>query len=356
MVAGEFEERISCKPGDHVLNIGGSMTIIRRIAERACTILEKGNTFRLFTINTICTAIVLLFANTLFAQYSNSTLNGPWFLHSMPIELNDDSTNYLVFDGNGNITGASMFFGIVTGNYGTYSVTATGAISGTLMGTYPMLGQLTSQHDGYGGNMRMSKVTNPGALTDSLVGVISGNGNTLIITLHLNSNGVITSAVGLIPPVSGRVYADSGIFEGHLRTGAANSCWDEFSIVGTYVNDSLIGILFLDCKSSNGTVNLVRKGTISSIMKRSQPVSESQQIICRNNGAGMFSISTRNIITGNVQIKVMDLLGRNLVAEPITHAFGNYSAHVDLSKLSKGIYFIQLQSNKIIFQHKILIK
>ena len=57
-----------------------------------------------------------------------------------------------------------------------------------------------------------------------------------------------------------------------------------------------------------------------------------------------------------MHIKVTDILGRNRAIEPIIHAAGNYAAQVDLSKLSKGLYFIQVQSENIIFQNKILIQ
>jgi hypothetical protein len=305
------------------------------------------NTIKPFRQNLKWMTIALLCVKVLFAQYSNATLSGPWFLYHVPVVISDDSLNYLVFDGNGHITTGNMF-GFTPG---TYSVTATGTISGMLMGAYPFANQLISSNFGIMSNWALSRIANPGALTDSLVGVISGTN----ITLHVNSIGEITSATGLTSPVSGNVYTDSGVFLGHLKTGGSG-CWGEFSIFGTYANNSLVGTFSGDCNGAPGTVNLVRKGIASSIMKRGQTVSKSQQIICRNNGEGMFSISTRNIIAGNVKIQVMDLMGRNLAAQPIIHALGNYSMQVDLSKLSKGIYFIRLQSNKIIFQNKILIE
>ena len=310
--------------------------------------------------------IALLCAKVLFAQYSNATLNGPWFLYTQSRVLNVDSLGYLVFDGNGNIIDGNMFQ-FVTSHY---SVTASGVITGTIMGAYPFSAQLISPNVATMGPMTLKRISNPGALTDSLIGVVTSDlcSATKNIVLRLNNQGQIISASGLTSPVSGRVYADSGVFIGHLKTGDQGcysgsnwvGSWDEFTIIGTYSNDSLNGGIGIDgpqdSNRDSGATHLVRKGIVTFILKQRRTVSESRQIICRNNGAGMFSISMRNAVTGTMQIQVMDLLGRNVAAEQITHAFGNYSAQVDLSKLSKGIYFIQVQSNKTIYRNKILIE
>jgi len=243
------------------------MMNVKRIVDRAREILKKENTFRLFTKNTVCAAIVLLFANTLFAQYSNATLNGPWFVHSVPFVLDDQSFMYWVFDGNGHIVDGSMF-ATISGNY---SVSSSGALTGNLIisgvTAGALSGQFVSNNLLTAGTMVMERIANPGALTDSLVGTItSGLCGTRNIVLRLNSQGQIISSNGLTTPVSGRVYTDSGIFLGHLKTGDTTMCitcataneteyggsWDEFSIWGTYSNDSLNGVMSVDGPTSSG--------------------------------------------------------------------------------------------------------
>ncbi len=63
------------------------------------------------------------------AQYSDSTLNGQWLLHVVPITTvnaeADTNLFYIGFDGNGQITDWENF----GGGTGTYSVTSSGAIS-----------------------------------------------------------------------------------------------------------------------------------------------------------------------------------------------------------------------------------
>jgi photosystem II stability/assembly factor-like uncharacterized protein len=184
--------------------------------------------------------------------YSNATLNGPWFLYSdvTPIDPYNDNLLYLVFDGNGNVTDNSGFAGPFTGNYivsasGEIAVKITNGSECFLFG-----GQLTSTTEGtaivVGQNWRLHKIANPGALTDKIVGTLSTpNCGSKNVTLNIDSNGLITSATGLAGPVIGRVYADLGVYIGHIHTGET-PYWREIAIWGNYSNNNLIGRIGLD--------------------------------------------------------------------------------------------------------------
>ncbi len=200
-------------------------------------------------------------------NYSNATLNGPWFFYQEPLSPYNDSLLYMVFDGNGNIIDMSGFGGPVGGNY---NVTSDGSFSGNLvMGVdnYPLLGQLTSPDNGTGfaagSNWIISRISNPGALSDQLIGTLfTQDCGQKEVIISVNSQGEVISATGLIPPVSGRVYADLGVYIGHLRTGEdSNAKWNEFSIMGYFANDSLNGRIALDGPCSNTGSQLIRKGT-----------------------------------------------------------------------------------------------
>jgi len=188
--------------------------------------------------------------------------------------------------------------------------------------------------------------------------------------LRLNSQGQIISSSGLTLPVSGRVYADSGIFMGHLKTGDGTICnegtgneasWDEFTILGVYSNDSLNGGIHLDgprdSNRDSGSTHLVRKGTPTTVVEQGRAVSGHKRIICRSMGSGIFEISMGYAVAGNVQIQVMDLLGRKRAALPINRVSGGCSARVDLSGLPGGIYLVRIQSDhETIFRDKILVE
>jgi photosystem II stability/assembly factor-like uncharacterized protein len=197
--------------------------------------------------------------------YSNATLNGPWFMYTnvTPIDPYNDNLNYFVFDGNGNITGFNGFGAPWTGNY---TVSPSGVISGTLIGggqTFPIGGQLTSSTEGTatgdGQNWRLHKIANPSELKDKIVGTLStANCGSRNVTLNIDSSGVITSAIGLAGPVTGRIYADLGVYIGHMNTGEMGE-WHELSIMGYYNNNNLNGQLALETNScTNELSNLVR--------------------------------------------------------------------------------------------------
>ncbi len=309
--------------------------------------------------------LALLNANTLFAQYSNATLNGQWLMHSVPISIGLDSgLAYIGFDGNGIITDCCTF-GTVDGS--TYSVSSPGGvISGTLIthglsgdaDTGRFSGQLTSQNyatlDVEGMNLGLSRILTPGALTDSLVGVLSspvaGERN---VTLRLDNQGQIISATGLVPPVSGRIYADSGIFAGHIRTGdnysytldSLASSWDEFTIVGTYAGDSLNGELGLDGPRGydpSGTVHLTRKGIATGVI--SLGPSTPSGFALNQNFPNPFNPSTlisyKLATLSDVTLKVYDVLGREV--QTLVHerqTAGEHSVTFNAANLPSGVYF-----------------
>jgi PKD repeat protein/photosystem II stability/assembly factor-like uncharacterized protein len=200
--------------------------------------------------------------------YSNASLNGPWFFHQKPLTPYNDNLSYLVFDGNGNILDMSGF-GWPIG--GTYSVSSDGIFSGNLImdeETYPLIGQLTSPDAGTckaaGMNWIISRISDPGALADSLIGTLyTENCGQSDVSFKLNSQGEIISATGLTPPVTGRIYADMGVYLGHIRTGDINgNGWNELSIMGYYTDKLLNGTVSLEMQGSCGNTasQLARAG------------------------------------------------------------------------------------------------
>ena len=251
----------------------------------------------------------------------------------------------------------------------------TGHVSGSSKDTIQFSAQLTSQNYAtMGPGAGLSRILNPGALTDSLVGLlnspVAGQRN---VTLHLNSQGEIISATGLTPPVSGRVYADSGIFMGHLQTGDSaiytsdtlSSSWDEFTIVGSYINDSLTGIVGLDGPyghSPQGTVVLVRMGTatvtgITPIKTASVPESFS----LFQNYPDPFNPSTVIQFTvpsrGRAVLKVFNVLGQEVATLFSGEAAAGVTHQVEFnaSNLASGVYFSRLEFGGKMQMNKMLL-
>ncbi len=306
------------------------------------------------------------------AQYSDSTLNGQWLLHVVPITTvnaeADTNLFYIGFDGTGHITDWENF----SGASGTDFVTSSGAISvllrignvsGSSKDTIQFSAQLTSQNYAtMGPGAGLSRILNLGALTDSLVGVlnspVAGQRN---VTLHLNSQGQIISAAGLTPPVSGRVYADSGIFMGHLTTGdttiytldTASSSWDEFTIIGSYANDSLNGIVDLDGPQNHdplGTVSLVRMGIATATgVAQTKMTGVPESFLLFQNFPDPFNPSTIIQFTvpsnGHAVLKVFNVLGQEVAPLFDGEAVAGmiHQAEFNASNLASGIYFSRLE-------------
>jgi photosystem II stability/assembly factor-like uncharacterized protein len=219
----------------------------------------------LFTSYLLWVIIALNNTNVVLAQYSNATLNGPWFFYTEPLNPYNDQLNYAIFDGNGNITAASGFPAPATGNY---TVNANGSFSGNaIMGgeSFPFTGQLISQNGGtinFGDGMNtLSKIPNPGALQDKIIGELrTENYGTKNVTLNIDSQGNIISATGLTPPVSGNVYADLGVFLSHITTGDA-APWNELTIMGYNYDNDFYGQVKLDCENDEGITScqLIRR-------------------------------------------------------------------------------------------------
>ena len=306
------------------------------------------------------------------AQYSDSTLNGQWLLHVVPISTvnaeADTNLFYIGFDGTGHITdwenwGGASGTDFVTSSGAITVLLRTGNFSGSSKDTIQFSAQLTSQnYASMGPGVGLSKILNPGALTDSLIGVlnspVAGQKN---IALHLNSQGEIISATGLIPPVSGRVYADSGIFMGHLTTGdttiytldTVSSSWDEFTIIGSYANDSLNGIVDLDGPRNHdplGTVSLIRMGIATATgVAQTKTTGVPESFLLFQNFPDPFNPSTIIQFTvpsnGRAVLKVFNVLGQEVAtlfdgeATPGT----NHQVQFNASNLASGIYFSRLE-------------
>ena len=203
------------------------------------------------------------------AQYSNSTLNGAWFLYQTPLSPYSDSLAYIIFDGNGIVTDFSGF-GSFTGS--NYSVTTSGAITGSVISvgdeTIPFTGQLTSQNaatlSANETSYVLTRISNPGAMAGSITGLLStGDCGQRYVTINVNNQGIVTSSTGLSTPVSGRIYADLGVFMGHLKTGENNE-WNELSIMGYYSGNSLNGKVGLDSRSCGNSLAQLIKSNNSS--------------------------------------------------------------------------------------------
>lgn len=301
---------------------------------------------------TIILTVLIAMTITAKAQYSNATLNGAWFMYQAPLTPYGDSLMYLVFDGNGNITDWDGF-GAITGS--NYSVNTTGAITGTLViagqGSIPLVGQLSSENLGTlsadGMDLVLSRVSNQGALNGSITGTLSTeNCGQKTVTIYIDNQGIINSAIGLVAPISGRIYADLGVFSGHIKTGDGG-VWDEFSIRGYYSNPTLNGEIVFDGSCGINSVQLILNPTgITSFISNTTKLE-----IFPNPANEIVTLNINNIINEVVEIKIFNAIGTLVKSEVLKQN----NRQINISDLNNGIYIITIKSKDLTTENQKLI-
>ncbi len=291
--------------------------------------------------------------------YNNATLNGPWFYYTpvTPIDPYNDNLGYIIFNGNGTITGMNGFIGgPPPSTYGWYSVAANGQITGELIlgnEMFPLGGTLTSPTTGTvtadGSGFTFTKISNPGELQDNISGTISANEcGQRFVGLNINSLGEISGVSAGFSQALGHVFADQGVFIGHFYTGDVQP-WTEITISGYYNNGILTGFSSFDWQScGNGAVNLVRN-----ILSNIAFSAEKAITIYPNPNNGHFNIKF-NEPKDNIQIEIYNQLGQRVYKE--ANRDQKLIHEIYFEPQAKGIYYITINDGKNIFKEKIMIK
>lgn len=277
------------------------------------------------------------------AQYSDATFNGPWFIHPTPLTPYHDSLSYLIFNGSGSIVNGSMFPSPTTG---TYSVNSDGSFTGTLTigGTiYPFGGQLVSQNTAVGGTYVLSRVTNPDALMDTVSGYItSANCGTEYLSFIINHQGQVIETTGPFTVNGGYLLSDSGVFIGHMVTNAnPSSHWNEFSIMGYYSNDTLIGKANFDaspgfCDETNTDCFFVRTGSSVGLKE----INNEQRI-----GLLVFPVPSTDRINFVSEEEVDELCLYDIGGREVyRQSFSSKLANAEVQHLEIGMYSYQLKT------------
>ena len=208
------------------------------------------------------TALVPMFYRVVedSSTYDKSTLTGVWIISS------PDVTLYIVGDGAGTITEIGSF------NPGTppglYDVFPDGSFCSIIIEANDpdvgIIGQfLSSVHATIEQPIPagLDKVTDlslcqgvwSGTLTETSPGTA-----VKIVTLTVDSSGVITGASGLAAPVTGKMYALSdGTLTAFIKTGETGH-FNQISLAGLLSGNSTTGTMFLDADNGEGTFSLAR--------------------------------------------------------------------------------------------------
>jgi hypothetical protein len=72
-----------------------------------------------------------------------------------------------------------------------------------------------------------------------------------------------------------------------------------------------------------------------------------------NPSTGIFSVEFSSLITQDVTVRVINALGETVFTNIIKNHAGDHSMNIDISSLSKGLYFLQLETGDRLINNKI---
>lgn len=155
------------------------------------------------------------------------------------------------------------------------------------------------------------------------------------VTIDVDAAGVVTGAAGLIAPVTGRVYSDRGIFQGHLRTGGTNG-WQELSIQG-YVNGAtLTGVLLLDNQSCGIAYADLIFSSATEVADGIRPTLG--LTIFPNPASTAIQLQFERGVRGTTMVNIFDSVGELVRSVTLQRE----EQFIDISTLSNGSYLVQV--------------
>ena len=75
-----------------------------------------------------------------------------------------------------------------------------------------------------------------------------------------------------------------------------------------------------------------------------------------NPSRDLFNISFTSEDIQNLKVKVLNLIGEELINETLEQFIGEYSKQIDLSNNAKGIYFLEIETNDGVINKKLILQ
>ncbi len=207
--------------------------------------------------------IALLFSANLFAEYSNASLAGAWYI---PASSSSEEEIYMIFDEKGIITEFGGYNIVNNGtNVGTYTVTPSGQVTINLTvdnSLYTNTGQFFTLDSisGFSGEelAYMVKIPDIGTLAGYWSGSISNSDYSGNFYISIDNTGKITSPSSYF----GHVFTRKGKVIGFIATNNGSDCWGQMQFADCiFLKDNISGKMIADCSDINGSIFLSRFST-----------------------------------------------------------------------------------------------
>ena len=71
---------------------------------------------------------------------------------------------------------------------------------------------------------------------------------------------------------------------------------------------------------------------------------------------GVFTISAANISAKKIELRIMNVIGNEVLHEVISNSDASFSKTVDLNRFAKGLYYVKLETDKFSVVRRVVIK
>ena len=70
----------------------------------------------------------------------------------------------------------------------------------------------------------------------------------------------------------------------------------------------------------------------------------------------MFNVTFTSETIQDLKVRILNLIGEELINEELQQFVGEYTKQIDLSNNAKGIYFLEIQTNDAIINKKLILQ
>jgi len=79
-------------------------------------------------------------------------------------------------------------------------------------------------------------------------------------------------------------------------------------------------------------------------------------VIYPNPSRDMFNVEFTSLITQTLQVRIINSLGDIVFIDNLENYIGQYKKQINLNEYSKGIYFLEIQTNDGIINKKLILQ
>lgn len=85
-------------------------------------------------------------------------------------------------------------------------------------------------------------------------------------------------------------------------------------------------------------------------------VDEDVSIYPNPSSNGVFTISAENLTAKKIELRIMNVIGNEVLHEIILNSDTSFSRTVDLNRFAKGLYYVKLETDKFSVVRRVVIK